>query len=337
MTNDHSPVFIIAEAGVNHNGDINIAKNLIDSAIKVGADAVKFQTFNAEDLVTPDCKTAAHQKRSGLNNQFDLLKSQEFTFDQFNELKNYCEGKKIEFISTPYDVKSVKLLDELDVKRFKIASAELINKPVIKAIAKTKKPIILATGMATLGEIERTIKLINSYDSENITLLHCTTSYPAPYDQVNMSVLSTLENAFNLPVGYSDHTRGREIAVMAVSLGAVMIEKHFTLDNEMIGPDHYASAEPEEFKQMVDAIRNVESAFGKKEKILTDEEKKNIQFMRRSIHAVNNIKKGEKIGSDDIKMLRENDGLSPWLMEFVIGREARRDIDKNKPITWSDI
>ena len=337
MNNRHPPVFIIAEAGVNHNGDIGIAKKLIDSAVTSGADAVKFQTFHAEDLVTPDCKTAAHQKRSGENNQFDLLKSQEFNFDQFNDLKNYCDKKKIEFISTPYDVKSVELLDKLNVKRFKIASAELVNKPVIKAIAKTKRPIILATGMATLGEIEQTLNLIKSYDSNNITLLHCTTSYPTPYDQVNMNVISTLKNAFNLPVGYSDHTVGIEIAVMAVSLGAVIIEKHFTLDKKMVGPDHFASAEPDEFKQMVNAIRNVEKAFGKKEKTLTEEEKKNIHFMRRSIHSVRNIKKGEKIKTDDIKMLRENDGLSPWLMEFVIGREARRDIEKNKPITWDDI
>jgi N,N'-diacetyllegionaminate synthase len=337
MCNEHSNVFIIAEAGVNHNGDIKIAKKLIDSAVYTGADAVKFQTFHAEDLVTPDCKTAAHQKRSGKNNQFDLLKSQEFSFDEFSELKDYCDKKKIEFISTPYDVKSVELLDKLNVKRFKIASAELVNKPVIKAIAKTKKPVILATGMANLGEIEQTINLIRSYYSSNITLLHCTTSYPTPYDQVNMNVISTLKNAFNLPVGYSDHTVGIEIAVMAVSLGAVVIEKHFTLDKKMIGPDHFASAEPEEFKQMVRAIRNVERAFGKKEKTLTEEEKKNIHFMRRSIHSVKDIKKGEQIKADDIKMLRENDGLSPWLMELVIGREARRDIKKNKPITWDDI
>ena len=334
---NHTRIFVIAEAGVNHNGDMEIAKQLIDAAVHCGADAVKFQTFNAENLVTPDSKTAAHQKRSGMNNQFDLLKSQEFSFDEFKELKRYCDRKKIEFISTPYDVESVRLLDDIGVKKFKIASAELVNKPVVKAIALTKKPILLATGMSTMDEVERTIDCIKKNGGGNITLLHCTSSYPAPYDQVNMKVMQTLQNMFNLPVGYSDHTRGIEIPIMAVSMGAVVLEKHFTLDQKMIGPDHWASAEPEEFKKMVDAIRNVEKAFGTHEKIVTENEKSNMLYMRRSVHAVHDIKKGETIKEEDIKILRINDGISSWDIDKVIGKTAKKDIKQFQPITRRDI
>jgi N,N'-diacetyllegionaminate synthase len=334
---NHTRIFVIAEAGVNHNGDMDIAKQLIDAAVQCGADAVKFQTFNAENLVTPNSKTAAHQKRSGMNNQFDLLKSQEFSFDEFKEIKRYCDQKKIEFISTPYDVESVRLLDETGVKRFKIASAELVNKPVVKAIALTNKSVLLATGMSTMDEVERTVDYIKTNGRGSITLLHCTSSYPAPYDQVNMNVMQTLKNTFNLPVGYSDHTRGIEIPIMAVSMGASVIEKHFTLDQTMIGPDHWASAEPDEFKKMVDAIRNVEQAFGTHEKIVTENEKKNMLYMRRSVHAVHDIKKGETIKKEDVKILRINDGISSWDIDKVIGKTAKKDIKKYQPITWRDI
>lgn len=330
-------VLIIAEVGVNHDGNIKTAKKMVDAAIKSGADAVKFQTFNAEELVTRDCKTADHQKKSGMNNQFDLLKSEELTIDEFKELKNYCDKKNIEFISTPYDVKSVGVLDEMGVKQFKVASAEIVNKPLLHAIAKTKKPVLLATGMASLGEIERAVNYIRSVGNKSLTLLHCTSSYPAPHDQVNMNFLTTLKNIFDYPVGYSDHTRGVEISVMAVALGATVIEKHFTLDKNIVGPDHWASAEPAEFKEMVDAVRNVEKAFGTYEKILTENEQKNILYMRRSIHAVSDIKKGEKISLDDVKILRKNDGLSPWMIDTIVKKKAVRDIKKGQPITWDDL
>jgi len=335
---NQNKVFIIAEAGVNHNGDMDIAKQLVDAAVKCGADAVKFQTFNAEELVTPDSKTAAHQKKSGMNNQFDLLKSQEFSFDEFKEIKNYCDKKKIEFISTPYDVKSVELLNKIGVKRFKIASAELVNKLVVEAIAKTKKPVILATGMSTLEEVKRTVDFIKKNGGKDITLLHCTSSYPAPYEQVNMNVMQqTLKNTFGLPVGYSDHTRGIEISVMAVAMGATVIEKHFTLDQNMVGPDHWASIEPDEFKKMIDAIRNVIKAFGTSEKIVTENEKKNMVYMRRSIHAIKDIQKGEKIKQEDIKILRINDGISSWDIDKVIGKTSKNNIKKYQPIKWEDI
>jgi N,N'-diacetyllegionaminate synthase len=330
-------VFIIAEAGVNHNGDLATAMKLVDAAVKSGANAVKFQTFHTEELVAPDSKTASHQKRSQEENQFTMLKNLELTEDDFRTLKTYCDTKHIEFISTPYDVGSVAFLNDLGVNRFKIASAEIVNKPVIEAVALTKKPIFLATGMAILGEIERTLSVFRGYGSRDITLLHCTTSYPTPYDQVHLWVMKTLERAFGLPVGYSDHTLGIEIAIMAVSLGATVIEKHFTLDRAMVGPDHYTSLEPDEFKTMVTALRHVEQAFGNGEKTRTDEEEKNIRFMRRSIHAARDISEGERIEHVDIVMLRENDGLSPWESDMVIGRIARKNIKKYQPITWGDI
>lgn len=330
-------VFMIAEVGVNHDGKLENALKLVDAAIDAGADAVKFQTFNAEELVTRDCKTADHQKKSGMDNQFDLLKSEELNLDEFVELKNYCDKKKIEFISTPYDVKSVKVLDDMGVKQFKVASAEIVNKPLLTAIAKTEKPILLATGMANLGEIERAVNYIRDVGSNPLTLLHCTSSYPAPYDQVNMNFLTTLKNIFDYRIGYSDHTRGCEIAVMAVAMGATVIEKHFTLDKNIVGPDHWASAEPAEFKQMVDAVRNVEKAFGTHKKVLTENEQKNILYMRRSMHSVKDIKKGEKISIGDVKILRKNDGLSPWLLDIVVGKKASRDIKNGQPITWDDL
>ena len=330
-------VFMIAEVGVNHDGKFENAIKLVDEAVDAGADAVKFQTFNAEELVTRDCKTADHQKKSGMDNQFDLLKSSELTLDEFKELKIYCDKKNIEFISTPYDVKSVGVLDDMGVKQFKVASAEIVNKPLLKAISETKKPVLLATGMASLGEIERAVNYIRGIGNDSLTLLHCTSSYPAPHDQVNMNFLTTLKNIFDYPVGYSDHTRGIEIAVMAVALGARVIEKHFTLDKNIVGPDHWASAEPAEIKEMVDAVRNVEKAFGTCEKILTENEQENILYMRRSIHAVSDIKKGEKISLNNVKILRKNDGLSPWMIDTIINKKAIRDIKKGQPITWDDL
>jgi len=330
-------VFIIAEAGVNHNGDLTTAIKLVDTAAKSGANAVKFQTFHTEDLVAPECKTASHQKRSQEDNQFTMLKNLELSKDEFRTLKTYCDTKHIEFISTPYDVGSVSFLNELGVHRFKIASAEIVNKPVIEAVAQTRKPTLLATGMATLGEIEQALSIFRGFGSNDITLLHCTTSYPTPYDQVHLRVMKTLETAFDLPVGYSDHTLGIEIAIMAVSLGATVIEKHFTLDRTMVGPDHYTSLEPDEFKKMVTALRHVEQAFGQREKTRTEEEQKNIRFMRRSIHAARDLCKGTRIEENDIVMLRENDGLSPWQRDVVIGRTARKNIKKHQPITWDDL
>jgi N-acetylneuraminate synthase len=329
--------FIIAEAGVNHNGDFTLAKKLIDVAKDVGADAVKFQTFHAEEIVTLKSEKAIYQHRAKEKTQYEMLKNLELTFDEFRELKKYCNNKAIEFISTPYDCKSVEFLNEIGVNRFKVASADLINKPLIEAIAKTEKQIILSTGMATLGEIERTISLISDLGNTDIILLHCTTSYPTPYEQVNMNVLDTLKKAFGLPVGYSDHTLGIEIPIMAVSIGAEVIEKHFTLDRTMEGPDHFASLEPNELKKMVEAIRNVEKAFGSERKAITNEEKKNILFMRRSIHASEDIKEGEIITENNIKITRPFDGIEPWFLNNILGKKIKNNVKKNEPIKWDDL
>ena len=337
LIGEGEPCFIIAEAGVNHNGSVELAKKLITAAKDAGADTVKFQTFHAEELVSLRTKKAIYQNRAKEKTQYEMLKNLELSFDEFRELKRYCDNKGIEFISTPYDIKSVEFLNEMGVIRFKVASADLINKPLIEAIAKTKKQIILATGMATLGEIERTISLINDFGSEDIILLHCTTSYPTPYEQVNMNVLDTLKKAFGLPVGYSDHTRGIEIPIMAVSIGAKVIEKHFTLDRTMEGPDHFASLEPNELKKMVEAIRNVEKAFGSRKKEITAEEKKNILFMRRSVHASKDIKQGEIIKENNIKVTRPFDGIEPWFLDFILGKKIKAYVKKDEPIEWGDL
>jgi len=330
------PCFIIAEAGVNHNGDINLAKRLIDGAKEAGADAVKFQTFTADELVTRDAAKAGYQHRAKESKQYEMLQNLELSYDEFRELKKYCGDKGIEFMSTPYDIKSVAFLDGL-VNRFKIASADLINKPLIEAVARTKKQVILSAGMATLAEIERAISLINGLGNGNIILLHCTTSYPAPYDQVNMKVLPTLQSSFGLPVGYSDHTPGITIPIMAVSLGARVIEKHFALDRTMPGPDHFASLEPGELKEMVKAIRDVEFALGSSRKELTDEEKKNFFFMRRSLHAAADIAEGETIKESNIKIVRPFDAIEPWFLDNVLGRRAKAAIKKESPIRWEDL
>ena len=329
--------FIIAEAGVNHNGSIELAKKLIDTAKDAEADAIKFQTFHAEEIVSLRTKKAIYQYRAKEKTQYEMLKNLELTFGEFRELKKYCDNKGIEFISTPYDIKSVEFLNEIGVNRFKVASADLINKPLIEAIAKTKKQIILSGGMATLGEIERTISLINDFGNEDIIILHCTTSYPTPYEQVNMKVLGTLKKAFGLPVGYSDHTLGIEIPIMAVSLGAEVIEKHFTLDRTMEGPDHFASLEPDELKKMVEAIRNVEKAFGSRKKEITEEEKKNLFFMRRSMHASEDIKQGEILKENNIKITRPFNGIEPWFLDIILGKKIKTNVKKDEPIKWDDL
>lgn len=328
---------IIAEAGVNHNGDINLAAKLIDAAKEAGAAAVKFQTFHAEEIATLKSRKANYQNRAEEKTQYEMLKSLELGFDEFRELKRYCDNQDIEFMSTPYDIKSVQFLKEIGVDRFKVASADLVNKSLIEVIAKTKRQIILSTGMATLGEIERTISLINNLGNEDIILLHCTASYPTPYDQVNMNVLHTLKKAFGLPVGYSDHTLGIEIPIMAVSFGAKVIEKHFTLDRTMEGPDHFASLEPNEFKKMAKTIRNIEKAFGSIRKEITEEEKENIFFMRRGIHASRDIKQGEIIKENNIKITRPYEGVEPWFLDIIMGKKIKNRVNKDEPIRWEDL
>lgn len=328
---------VIAEAGVNHNGQLDLAKALVDAAVEAGADVVKFQTFKAENLATRSASRAPYQLASGTTSQYEMLKSLELAYEYHGQLKSYSEESGIEFMSTAYDEEAARFLKELGVRRIKIASADIVNKPLLEAVADTGLPVIQSTGMATLNEVERAVDLLRNAGTKDLTLLHCVTSYPLDMDQVNMRWMATLKQAFQLPTGYSDHTSGTEMPIMAVSLGAEMIEKHLTLDRSMAGPDHSASLEPNEFLQMVRAIRNVEQAFGDSGFGRADQEVGNIFHMRKSIYSARPIRAGQTIRREDLAFLRPYQGLDPWEIDLVIGRQARIDIDKEHPITWDVI
>lgn len=328
-------VFIIAEAGVNHNGDINLAKKLIDIAVDAGVDAVKFQTWKTELLVTKEATQAQYQiENTGIKeSQFDMLKRLELSYDDFRELKNYCDKKNILFISTPDEFESADFLYQLqDI--FKIGSGELTNIPFLKHIGKYGKRIILSTGMGTLGEIEKALfSLINAgTKKENITLLHATTMYPTPMNEVNLNAMLTIKNAFNIKVGYSDHTIGIEIPIAAVALGAKVIEKHFTISRDMNGPDHKASLEPQELKQMVESIRNIEKAMGNGEKTPQQSEISNKKVVRKSIVANREIKKDEILSEENLTTKRVGGGLSSELWDEIIGLKANYEFQKDEPI-----
>ena len=278
-----SKVFIIAEAGDNHNGDISLAYKLIDIAKEAGADAVKFQTFVTEDVISKNAQMAEYQlKNTGVEeSQFDMVKKLELSFEQFKELKQYCDKIGIKFMTTAFDLKSVDFVEnglKLDV--FKIPSGEITNYPYLVKIAKTGKPVLLSTGMATLDEIETTINILKSNGTKDITVLHCTTEYPAPLDSINLSAIKTMQEKFNLPVGYSDHSKGIEVSLYAVAMGATVIEKHFTVDKNLPGPDHKASLAPEELKSLVTKVREVELIMGDGVKTPQQAEIKNISIAR---------------------------------------------------------
>lgn len=328
-------VFIIAEAGVNHNGDINLAKKLIDIAVDAGVDAVKFQTWKTELLVTKEAIQAEYQiENTGKEeSQYEMLKKLELSYDDFRELKNYCDKKNILFISTPDEFESADFLSQLqDI--FKIGSGELTNIPFLKHIGKYGKRIILSTGMGTLGEIEKALfSLINAgTKKENITLLHATTMYPTPMNEVNLNAMLTIKNAFNIKVGYSDHTMGIEVPISAVALGAKVIEKHFTISRDMNGPDHKASLEPQELKQMVESIRNIEKAMGNGEKTPQQSEISNKKVVRKSIVANREIKKDEILSEENLTTKRVGSGLSSELWDEIIGLKANYEFQKDEPI-----
>ena len=326
--------FIVAEAGVNHNGRLDVAKQLVEAAVDAGADAVKFQTFKAEALATQSVGRAPYQERFGSTSQFEMLKALELSYEDHEALKGHCDGCGIEFMSTAYDEHAARFLKELGVRRIKIASADIVNRPLLEAVARTGLPTIMSTGMASLGEVERAVGLLRSEGTQQITLMHCVSSYPLSVDQVNMRWMQTLREAFGLPTGYSDHTMGLSIPIMAASLGAVAIEKHFTLDRAMAGPDHAASLEPDEFQRMVRGIRDVEQAFGEATFGQADQEKENVIPMRRSLHAARLIQAGRVIQREDLAVLRPFVGLDPWLIDVVVGRASRADIQAGQPITW---
>lgn len=319
--------YVIAEIGVNHNGDINLAKKMIDAAKDAGADAVKFQTFKSENLVSTYAEKAEYQKvtTGSDESQLDMIKKLELSFEDFKELAAYCKKSGIAFASTPFDFESIRFLNTIDMPFWKIPSGEITNLPYLIEIAKTKKPVIMSTGMSSLEEIYAAINVLKKYGTKEITLLHCNTAYPTPYQDVNLKAMQTLRDAFNLPVGYSDHTKGIEVPIAAAALGAVVLEKHFTLDRNMEGPDHKASLEPDELKQMVASVRHIEAAIGSADKTPTESEIINRDIARKSIVAKTAIKAGELFTEDNITVKRPGNGISPMKWFEVLGKTAPRD------------
>jgi N,N'-diacetyllegionaminate synthase len=327
-------VYIIAEAGVNHNGDINLALELANFAKKSGADCIKFQTFIAENLVTKNAIKADYQKLSTdeSQSQLEMLKGLELSKKDFAQIKKYCEEIRIDFLSTPFDLDSIHFLCDLGIKQWKIPSGEITNLPYLIKIASTKLPVILSTGMSTLEEVEEAVIILKKYGTEKLTLLHCTTEYPTPYVDVNLKAMMTMHRKFNLPVGYSDHTMGIEIPIAAVAMGATIIEKHFTLDRNMDGPDQKASLEPDELKTMISAIHNVETALGDGIKQPADSEMKNIEIARKSIIAKKKIIKGELLTEENLTVKRPGDGVSPMKWFEVLGKTALKDFEEDELI-----
>lgn len=332
MNNNHT--FIIAEAGVNHNGSFELAKQLVDKAVWAGVDCIKFQTFNSKNLVSKNAQKADYQKKNTDSNesQFEMLKKLELSKEQFIELKNYCQKKNIMFLSTPFDLESIDFLASIGVNIWKVPSGEITNYPFLRAIGKRKESVIMSTGMCTLEEVRDAVAVLKKFGTNDVTLLHCTTEYPAPYESVNLNAMLTLKNEFSYKVGYSDHTNGIEIPVAAVAMGSCVIEKHFTLNKNMEGPDHKASLEPDELKQMVQSIRNVEAALGDGIKQPSEAEKKNIAIARKSIVAACDLKKGEVFSENNITAKRPGNGLSPMCWESILGKEAKKDFFEDEVI-----
>jgi N,N'-diacetyllegionaminate synthase len=328
--------FIIAEAGVNHNGSVEIAKKMIEVAKECGADAIKFQTFKAEKVISKYAPKAEYQKQTTgeTDSQLEMVKKLELSFDDFVALKEYCDKLNIMFLSTPFDFESIDFLNDLGLEIFKIPSGEITNLPYLEKIGKLGKKIILSTGMADLGEIEDALDILISCGTkkENITVLHCNTEYPTPYEDVNLLAMLTIKEAFKVKVGYSDHTLGIEIPIAAVALGASVIEKHFTLDKNMEGPDHKASLEPHELKAMIDAIVNIEKALGNGMKKPSKSELKNKDIVRKSIVAKREIKKGEIFTEDNITVKRPGTGISPMRWYEVLGKVAPKDYKEDELI-----
>ena len=327
---------IIAEAGVNHNGDLAIAKRLIEAAANASADYVKFQTFTANDLVTQSANRADYQiKNTNVDEtHFEMIHRLELSREHHKILINYANHCGIKFLSSAFDIKGLEFLDSLGVDLIKIPSGEITNYPYLKAVASYRKKIILSTGMSTIGDVENAISVLIKFGScrDDITILHCTTEYPAPIDEVNLLVMNTLKSAFQINVGYSDHTMGIVVPISAVALGACVIEKHFTLDRNMSGPDHLASLEPDELKEMVSSIRLVELALGNGIKAVTKSELKNITVARKSLVASCRIEKGDFFTIENITVKRPGNGISPMRYEDVIGKIATKNFDLNDMI-----
>lgn len=328
---------IIAEAGVNHNGSIDMAKQLIDAAAEAGVDYVKFQTFKAENLVTKSATKAEYQQRNignGDNSQYAMLKKLELSSQQHNELIEYCKKRDVKFFSTAFDFESIDFLASLHLGLWKIPSGEITNYPYLKKIAGYHEPVILSTGMSTMEEIEAAIAVLTKFgvQKDQITVLHCNTEYPTPMSDVNLAAMQDIRRRLGITVGYSDHTQGIEVPIAAVALGAEIIEKHFTLNRTLPGPDHKASLEPAELIAMVSAIRNIEQAIGNSYKAVSISESKNKVIARKSIVAAKNICKGEIFTEDNLTVKRPGNGVNPMQWETVIGQKAIRDFEEDELI-----
>ncbi len=330
--------FIIAEIGVNHNGNIDTAIKLIDIAQKSGANAVKFQTFNSDKLVTKDASKAKYQidNTNSNDSQYNMLKKLELSFDQYIIIKKYCDKLNIEFISTPFDIDSVDFLNKLNVNRFKIGSGDLTNYQLLKSIALTNKPIILSTGMSNLNEVEKSINYLKKYTNADITVLHCISSYPTALEDCNLLAIKTMANKLNLPIGFSDHTLGYEAAIIAITLGAKCIEKHFTIDKNMEGPDHKASLSPEELKLYVKKIRETEIMLGDGVKQCKISEIDTRNLVRRSVAINKNMSENDIIQENDIICLRPESGISAIHFEDIIGKKINKNIKKYSILSLED-
>jgi N,N'-diacetyllegionaminate synthase len=333
-------VLIIAEAGVNHNGDFELAKKMVDIAFEAGADIIKFQTAIPELVMSNTAPKAEYQNNNtGIEeSQLEMSKKIHLPLTAYKELKIYCEEVGIKFLSTPFDHVSIDLLSDLGQDIFKIPSGEITNLPYLKKVANLKSKIIISTGMSNLSEIEFALDILvqNGSTLDNIIVLHCNTDYPSPYEDVNLLAMITIKNAFGVRVGYSDHTPGIEVPIAAVALGAEVIEKHFTLDKKMAGPDHLASLNPKELREMIIAIRNIEIALGSGRKIPTPSESKNLNIARRSIHLLNSIQEGTILNEAHLIMKRPGNGISPVLINNIIGKKLKKSFPKDHMLTFDD-
>lgn len=332
-----SRTLIIAEAGVNHNGSLDLALRLVDAAARAGVDYVKFQTFRSENLVSESAKTAKYQRDNmgdGCTSQIEMLRALELSHDDHYRIIEHCKERAVRFLSTAFDLESIEFLEHLGISLWKVPSGEITNFPYLRAVGRTQKPVILSTGMSNMEEIEAAIDTLTRFGTpkNEITLLHCTTQYPTPKDEVNLRAMETMRRQFGVPVGYSDHTEGIEIPVAAVAMGATVVEKHFTLDRGMKGPDHRASIEPTELEDMVRNIRNVEMALGDGVKRATPSEIQNMSVARKSIVAACDIELGEIFTEDNLTAKRPGDGLSPMLWEDVVGTLAKRSFTKDEMV-----
>lgn len=329
-------VFIIAEAGVNHNGDIEIAKQLISAAVEAGADAVKFQTFNSKKLVSQFAKKAEYQKATTNKSetQLEMLKKLELSRENHFVLMDFCKTKNISFLSSPFDLDSIEFLHEIGIQIFKIPSGEITNLPFLRKIGSYQKKVILSSGMSTMGEIKDALDVLVQSGTmlKDITVLHCNTEYPTPMEDVNLLAMNQIAKEFGVVIGYSDHTDGIEVPIAATALGAKVIEKHFTLDKKMEGPDHKASLNPSELKQMVQAIRNIEIALGSDIKTPSPSELKNIEIARKSIVASRDIEMGEIFSEENLTVKRPGTGINPMKWDSVVGKKASKSFKEDEVI-----